>query len=125
MRTSATCVQQSPQYLESHEKIQLCAGAKDGEHLDPTECLKRVDGASKMLKGAPKRSIGATLGMLRGDPDSLRARELLIHMCSSSVSINPIASAACVKSAPKQLDHDDVITFTGAWPGTSLRLPTP
>lgn len=49
------------------------------------------------------------LGMLRGDEASLRGRELLIHMCSASVSDNPLAAAACLKSAPLQLEHDEVI----------------
>jgi hypothetical protein len=105
----ALCMQQAPHYLEVPERIQLCAGAKPGAHKEPITCLQKVEGAAKALKGAPKRSIGAMVGMLRNDPDSLRARELLVHMCSASVSINPLASAACLKSAPRQLDHDDVV----------------
>merc|ERR1711871_1391234 len=68
-----------------------------------------MGGPSKLLRNAPKRTVGAMLGMLRGDEASLRGRELLIHMCSASVSDNPLAAAACLKSAPLQLEHDEVI----------------
>ena len=107
----AMCVQASQTYLEVEEKLQLCTGAgrnSKGSDL-PVQCLKRVEGPSKLLRNAPKKTIGAMLGMLRGDEVSLRGRELLIHMCSASVSDYPLAAAACLKSAPIQLEHDDVI----------------
>jgi hypothetical protein len=105
----AMCVLDSPGYLELEEKIQLCAGAKVGSHSEPISCLRKIEGPSKLLRGAPKHSVGAMVGMLRGDRGSLRARELLVHMCSAGGSINPLASAACLKSAPLQLEHDDVV----------------
>ena len=107
----AICMQAAPTYLEVDEKLQLCTGAgRDSRESDQAvQCLRRVEGPSKLLRNAPKKTVGAMLGMLRGDEASLRGRELLIHMCSSSVTDNPLAAAACLKSAPLQLEHDDVI----------------
>lgn len=105
----ASCMLEAPGYLELQEKITLCAGAKQGAHSEPVSCIRKIEGPSKLLKDAPKRSVGAMIGLLRGDPASLRARELLLHMCSAGGSINPLASAACLKSAPLQLEHDDAI----------------
>ena len=70
------CVSEAPGYLELKERIQLCSGATAGSQTESLTCLKRVEGPSKLLKGAPKRSVGAMIGLLRGDPDSLRARIL-------------------------------------------------
>ena len=126
----AICAQHAPTYLQPEEKIVLCMGSPNEKSSMPVTCLQHSEGklrqfrpndlSSKALEERQRRaqhlSRGSGFGggsaasqkqaLVLGDAVT---RDLLLNMCSFGGSVEPLASAECLKRAPAELQVDDAV----------------
>ena len=101
----------APHYLQTSEKIHLCASAPHQKGPHPVQCLQAVHSASRSYENAPKKALGYFMENLSLASERT-SRELMISLCSFAESVAPPASAECYKSVPNSLNHGMVINFS-------------
>jgi hypothetical protein len=94
----------APHYLQTSEKIHLCASAPHQKGPHPVQCLQAVHSASRSYENAPKKALGYFIENLLLASERT-SRELMISLCSFAESVDPLASAECYKSVPNSLNH--------------------
>lgn len=103
----AQCFVAAPLYLTMEEKIHLCSNAPVSRGDEPVKCVQAIESPSKLFHNSPIKGLGQFLSATKPKESDRFSRELLVNMCSFSASSWPLASAECLKSAPKSLLHDD------------------
>lgn len=110
----AECALAAPIYLTTDEKIALCAGTPNEKHAAPLTCIGHTEAKLKLFKanrhgaGRPASGNSALQRQQQVLGDKI-TRDLLLNMCSFGGSVEPLASAECLKRAPVELEVDDAI----------------
>ena len=99
------CASRLPSWLEYDEKSRLCRQCDVRNALEPAKCLQIVEGANRKLRLAPAKAIGIPLS----SSTDLSSRQSLLRLCSCSQSPFPVEAAACMRSVPTSMNHNDAV----------------